>query len=332
MRALMKAMVQTGYGPPDVLELTELEQPVPRGNEVLIKVHAASINEWDWGRLRGTPLVNRAMFGFFRPRAKHRILGCDISGRVESVGARAERFQPGDAVFGDLSRSGWGGFAEYVCAREDALAIKSPRMSFAQAAAMPQAGLLALQGLRKGGIKRGQRVLVNGAGGGVGTFAIPIAKSIGAEVTGVDSRAKLDVMRSVGADHVLDYAEDDFTRSGETYDLILDVMARRSLADYRRALKPGGMCVLVGGSTSVIQQAMMFGSLGAKKIKLLLHKPDPDDLAHMNALYEEGTFVPNIDRSYGLDELVEAFRYYESGHHKGKLVVTMVLDEHRPRP
>ncbi|MDH3367543.1 MAG: NAD(P)-dependent alcohol dehydrogenase, partial [Gemmatimonadota bacterium] len=247
----MRAMVQTRYGPPDVLELRELEQPTPRDDEVLIRVHAASINEWDWGRLHGTPLVNRAMFGFFRPRTKHRILGCDISGRVESVGGRAQRFKPGDDVFGDLSHSGWGGFAEYVCARDDALAMKSPRMSFAEAAAVPQAGLLALQGLRKGGIEHRQRVLVNGAGGGAGTFAIQIAKSLGAEVTAVDSDEKLDVMRRVGADHVLDYTAEDFTRRGETYDLIVDVMARRSLADYRRALTPGGMCVLLGGSTSV---------------------------------------------------------------------------------
>lgn len=320
----MKAMVQTRYGPPDVLELKELERPTPREDEVLVKVHAASINEWDWGRLRGTPLVNRAMFGFFKPRAKHRILGCDISGRAESVGANAQRFTPGDDVFGDLSHSGWGGFAEYVCAREDALAMKSPAMSFAEAAAVPQAGLLALQGLRKGGITRGQRVLINGAGGGAGTFAIQIAKSLGAEVTAVDSGEKLDVMRRVGADYVVDYEKEDFTRRGETYDLVVDVMARRSLADYRRALTPGGMCVLLGGSTSVILRSIIFGSLGAKKVTLLLHKPDVGDLAHMNALYEEGKVLPVIDRSYTLDELPEAFRYYESGHHKGKLVVTMV--------
>ena len=319
----MKAMVQTRYGPPDVLELIELERPSPRYDEVLVKVHAASINEWDWGRLRGNLLVNRAMFGLFKPRRKHRIIGCDISGRVESVGARVSRLRAGDEVLGDLSRSGWGGFAEYVCAKEDALAIKSPNMSFQEAAAIPQAGLLALQGLQKGGIRRGQEVLINGAGGGVGTFAIQIAKSIGAEVTGVDSAEKLEVMRSVGADHVLNYSEDDFTGRGLTYDLILEVMGRRSLSDYRRALNPGGICVLVGGATSVIQKAMVFGSLGGKKIKLLLHKPDVGDLVRMNKLYEEGKCVPIIDRSYNLTELGEAFRYYESGRHTGKLVIAM---------
>lgn len=320
----MKAMVQRRYGSPDAFELTELARPTPREYEVLVRVHAASINEWDWGRLHGTPLVNRAMFGLFKPRRKHRILGCDISGRVESVGSGVRGLRPGDEVFGDLSGSGWGGFAEYVCARENVLAIKSPRMSFEEAAAVPQAGLLALQGLRKGRIERGQKVLINGAGGGVGTFAIPIAVSKGAEVTGVDSAEKLEVMRTVGADHVLDYRKDDFTRTGSTYDLILDVMARRSLSDYRRALKPNGRCILAGGSSSVILKAMTLGSLGSQKIQLLLHKPDVDDLRRMNELYEEGTYAPIIDRSYELRELAEAFRYYESGCHKGKLVIRMV--------
>jgi len=322
----MKAMVQDRYGPPDILRLTDLERPTPRADEVLVKVHAASINEWDGGRLRGKLLVNRAMFGFLRPRGKHRILGCDISGRVESMGANVTRLKVGDEVFGDLSHAGWGGFAEYVSASEDALAIKSPRMTFEEAAAVPQAGLLALQGLERGEIGRGQHVLINGAGGGVGTFAIQIAKSLGAEVTGVDGAEKLEVMRSVGADHVLDYRKEDFTRRGSTYDLIMDVMARRSLSDYRRALNPSGMCVLIGGATTVIQRAIVFGSLGAKKVKLLLHEPDVGDLARMNDFYEQGTCVPIIDRTYRLEELVEAFRYYESGQHRGKIVITVMGD------
>ena len=329
----MKAMVQNRYGPPEVLELTELERPAPRDDEVLVKVRAASINEWDWGRLRGNLLVNRVMFGFLRPRKTRRIIGCDISGRVESVGARVSRLQVGDDVFGDLSRSGWGGFAEYVCAREDVLATKLPAMSFEEAAAIPQAGLLALQGLRQGGLSQVQRVLINGAGGGVGTFAIQIAKSVGAEVTGVDSAEKLEVMRTLGADHVIDYRQEDFTGLGSSYDLILEVMARRSLSDYRRALNPGGMCVIVGGATSVIQRSMVFGSLGEKKVKLLLHKPNVDDLARMNELYEEGKCSPTIDRSFPLAELADAFRYYESGDHKGKLVVTMGAGhDGRPAP
>jgi NADPH:quinone reductase-like Zn-dependent oxidoreductase len=288
-----------------------------------VKVGAASINEWDWGRLRGKLLANRAMFGFFRPRRKHRILGCDISGRVEAVGPGVERLAVGDEVFGDLSRCGWGGFAEYVCAAEDALATKPPAMSFEQAAAIPQAGLLALQGLRMGVVGPGRSVLINGAGGGVGTFAIQLAKSAGAEVTGVDSEEKLERIRSLGADRAVDYRRDDFTRSGRTYDVILDVMARRSLSDYRRVLNPGGICVIVGGATSVILRATALGSFGEKRVKLLLHKPDRADLDRMSELFQEGTCVPVIDRTFEFSELVEAFRYYESGRHEGKVVVRM---------
>ena len=317
----MKAMVHTRYGPPESLRLVELDRPTPGAREVLVEVHAASINEWDWGRLRGKLLVNRVMFGFSRPRRRHQILGCDVSGRVEAVGAQVTRLKAGDEVFGDLSRTGWGGFAEYVCSSEDALAIKSPKMTFEEAAAVPQAGLLALQGLRMGGIREGQSVLINGAGGGAGTFAIQIAKSLGAVVTAVDGAEKMEVMRSLGADRVLDFRKDDFTRGDSSYDLLLDVMAQRSLSDYRRALNEDGVCVLVGGSTSVLQRAMAFGSLGPRKIKVLLHRPDLEDLARMSAMVEDGTCVPVIDRSYHLTELVEAFRYYESGNHKGKIVV-----------
>lgn len=329
----MKAMVQRRYGPPDVLKLTEVNRPAPRDDEVQVRVGAASINEWDWGRLRGNLLVNRAMFGFLGPRRKHRIIGCDISGRVEAVGGSVKRLRVGDDVFGDLSRCGWGGFAEYVCAREDALAIKSPAMSFEEAAAIPQAGLLALQGLRMGGVGSGRRVLINGAGGGVGTFAIQIAKSVGAEVTGVDSAEKLEMVRDLGADRAIDYRSDDFTRLGLTYDLILEVMAARSLSDYRRALNPGGICIIVGGATAVILRATLFGSLGEKRVKLLLHKPDLRDLDRMTELYEDGEYLPVIDRSFDLTELADAFRYYESGHHKGKLVVSMgARHEGRPAP
>jgi NADPH:quinone reductase-like Zn-dependent oxidoreductase len=227
----------------------------------------------------------------------------------------------GDDVYGDLSQSGWGGFAEYVCADEEALALKPPGMSFEQAAATPQAGLLALQGLRMGDVGKGRRVLINGAGGGVGTFAIQMAKSAGAEVTGVDSQDKLERVRGLGADRAIDYRQEDFTESGLTYDVILEVMARRPLSDYRRALNPGGICVLVGGATSVILRATAFGSFGEKRIKLLLHKPNRMDLDRMSELFDQGTCVPVIDRSFDLTELVDAFRYYESGRHIGKVVV-----------
>ncbi len=319
----MKAMVHTRYGSPDFLELRDVDKPEPEDDQVLVEVRAASINEWDWGRLMARPFVNRVMFGLLRPRRKNRILGCDISGRVEAIGSEIERFRPGDEVFGDLSGCGWGGFAEYVCAPEYVLALKSASMTFEQASAMPQAGLLALQGLLKGHIARGRRVLVNGAGGGVGTFAIQIAKSFGTEVTGVDSAEKLEAMRSVGADHVIDYTREDFTESGQTYDLILDVMARRSLSDYRRSLSRNGTCILVGGSTSVILKAVLFGGRGNKKIRLLLHHPNPDELVYLNELFESGEVAPVVDGVYTLSELPGALRYYAEGHHKGKVVISM---------
>ncbi len=209
----MKAVVYEKYGPPEVLHLKEVEKPVPKDNEVLIEVHAASVNSWDWDLLRGTPFLNRLMFGLLKPRYK--ILGCDIAGRVDAVGRNTKRFQPGDEVFGDLSGFGCGGFAEYVCARENALALKPATMTFEEAAAVPQAAVLALQGLRdKGQIRPGQKVLINSAGGGVGTFTVQIAKSFGAEVTGVDSTGKLDMLCSIGADQVIDYTQEDFTKNG----------------------------------------------------------------------------------------------------------------------
>lgn len=240
----MKAIVFTEYGSPDVLELREVEKPTPKDDEVLVRVHAASVNDWDVGALRGTPFVNRVLFGLLKP--KKRILGSDIAGRIEAVGKDVLQFQPGDEVFGDLSGD-WGGFAEYVCARENALVLKPASMTFEQAAAIPQAALLALQGLRdKGHIQPGQRLLLNGAGGGVGTFAIQIARLYGAEVAAVDSGEKLDMLRSLGAAHVIDYTRDDFTKAGPRYDLILDVKTNRSMFAYASALRPDGTYVTVG--------------------------------------------------------------------------------------
>ena len=219
----MKAIVYHKYSPPDVLELNEVEKPTPKDDEVLIKIHAASVNSWDWDLLRGKPFVNRLLFGLLKPKIN--ILGVDIAGQVEAVGRNVKRFEPGDEVFGDISGCGFGAFAEYVCARENVLALKSTSMTFQEAAAVPQAAVLALQGLRdKGQIQKGQKVLINGAGGGAGSFAVQIAKSFGAEVTGVDSTGKLDMMRSIGADQVIDYTQEDFTKNGQVYDLILDVV------------------------------------------------------------------------------------------------------------
>ena len=243
----MKAMVFTRYGPPDVLELRDVEKPVPKDDEVLVRVRAVSINDWDWGALHGTDFVNRVIFGLLKPKKGKQVLGSDIAGTVEAVGKNVVRFRPGDEVFGDLSGT-WGGFAEYVCAREKALALKSPGMSFEQAAAIPQPAMLAVQGLRDVvTIRPGQKVLINGGGGSTGVFAIQLAKLYGAEVTAVDSAAKLDLMRSLGADHVLDYARDDFTTRPERYDVILDVKTRRPVPECLRALNRDGTYVTLGG-------------------------------------------------------------------------------------
>jgi len=321
----MKAIVYTKYGLPDVLEFKEVEKPIPKDNEVLVKVHAASINDWDWGLLRGTPFMNRLFFGFLKPNTT--ILGSDIAGRVEAVGRNVRRFQSGDEVFGDLSGCGFGGFAEYVCARENALALKPPRMTFESAAAVPQAAVLALQGLRdKGQIQPGQKVLINGAGGGAGTFAVQIAKSFGAEVTGVDSTRKLDIMRSIGADHVIDYTVEDFTKSGQRYDWILDFAAHHSIFDYYRALRPRGIYVMAGGSTVRLFQALLLAPLisitTSKKMGILMHKPNKD-LVFIEELFKAGKVRPVIDKRYPLGEVAEALRYFGKGHARGKIVITV---------
>jgi len=321
---LMKAIVFTKYGIPDVLELREVDKPVPKDDEVLIKVYAVSINDWDWNLLQGTPFINRLLYGLFKPKKK--ILGSDIAGRIEAVGKNVERFQPGDEVFGDLSGE-WGGFAEYVCARENALALKPANMTFDEAAAIPQAAMLALQGLRdKGQIQPGQKLLINGAGGGVGTFALQIAKLHGVEVTGVDSSGKLDMLRSMGFDQVIDYTQEDFTKNGQRYDLILDVKTNRSIFNYTRALRPNGIYVTVGGSMSRIFQALFLGPLismiSKKNIRLVALKQNKD-LAYMNELFEAGKVKPVIDGPYKLSEVPEAMRYFGKGNHKGKIVITL---------
>lgn len=322
----MKASVFTKYGLPDSFKLKEVEKPAPGDNEVLVKVFAASINSWDWEILIGKPFVNRVMAGLLKPK-RIQILGCDIAGRVERVGRKVKNFQPGDEVFGDLSRSGWGGFAEYVSAREKALALKPAGMTFEQAAAIPQAALLALQALHhKGDVQPGQKVLINGAGGGAGTFAIQIAKSMGAHVTGVDSTSKLDIMRSLGADQVIDYTQEDFTRNGQCYDLIVDMMATHSISDYKRSLSPGGRFIMVGGSSALVNKLIFLGPwismTEGKKLGLLLHKANKG-MAELEALFEAGKVVPVIDRRYPLSEVPEAMRYFGSGKVAGKVVITI---------
>lgn len=325
----MKAIVFTKYGTPDVLELKEVDKPIPKGDEVLIKVYAVSINDWDWALLQGD-LINRLLNGLLKP--KRTILGSDIAGRIEAVGKNVRLFQPGDEVFGDLSGE-WGGFAEYVCARENALALKPASMSFEEAAAIPQAAMLAVQGLRdKGEIQSGQKLLINGAGGGVGTFAVQIAKLYGVEVTGVDSSEKLEMLRSMGFDHVIDYTQEDFTKNGKRYDLILDVKTNRSIFDCARALSPNGIYVTVGGSMLRLFQALLLGPwismISKKKIRIVALKPNKD-LAYMNELFETGKVKPVIDGPYKLSEVPEAIRYFGEGKHKGKVVITL---EHNKNP
>ena len=257
----MKAIVYTKYGPPDVLHLEEVEKPIPKDNEILIKVHAASVNAYDWRHLRADPFFIRLMgVGLLRP--KHKILGADIAGRVEAVGRNVTQFRPGDDVFGEGS---YGGFAEFVCVDEKRVVLKPADLTFEEAAAVPMAALTALQGLRdKGQIQAGQKVLINGASGGVGTFAVQIAKSFGTEVTGVCSTAKMDLVRSIGADHVIDYTQEDVTNNGQQYDLIFDNAAYRSISKYRRILSPGGRYVLAGGSMARLFQLMLMSMTGVK--------------------------------------------------------------------
>ncbi|MGB2862328.1 MAG: NAD(P)-dependent alcohol dehydrogenase [Sedimentisphaerales bacterium] len=322
----MKAIVYTKYGPPEVLQLKEVDKPAPRDNEVLVKVHAAAANPLDWHRMRGAPLLVRLQDGLRRP--KNPMLGADIAGRLEAVGRNVSEFQPGDEVFGDC---GWGGgFAEYVSVTEKNLVLKPTNLTFEEAAAVPVAAITALQGLRDNGqIQSGQKVLINGASGGVGTFAVQIAKSFGAEVTGVCSTRNLDMVRSIGADQVIDYTQEDFTKHGQHYDLIYDAVGNRSVSDYKRALRPRGTCVITGFTTmSRLFQHMLLGPLmsmsGSKKIGMQpVAKPNRKDLVFLKELLEAGKVKPVIDRRYPLSETAEAIRYLEKGHARGKVVITM---------
>ena len=320
----MKAAIRSRYGPPDVVQIGDIEKPVPKDNEILIKVRAAAMNPLDLFHLRGAPVL-RAIPGMRKP--KREVLGCDIAGQVEAVGKQTKQFQPGDEVFGVTGFEG-GGFAEYVCTTEDKVALKSTNCSFEQAAAIPIAGLTALQGLRDyGRIQVGQKVLVYGASGGVGTFAIQLAKLFGAEVTGVCSTGKMEATRSLGADHVIDYTREDFTKSGQLYDLILGANAYDSLFHCRRALKPGGTYVVVGGSVPKIVQAAMFASLlskfGSKKARFFIAKINQKDLIFLKELAEGGKVVPIMDRTYPLRDVVEALQYLDQKHAKGKVVLTV---------
>lgn len=322
----MRAITYSEYGSSDVLQVQEVAKPVPRDDEVLIKVRAASVNAFDWRVMRGKPLFTRLMMGgLSKPKITRP--GRDAAGQVESVGKNVTQFKPGDEVFGACP----GAFAEYVCAAEDRLVLKPANISFEAAAAVPVAAITALQGLRdKGQIQRGDTVLVDGASGGVGTFAIQIAKSFGADVTAVCSTRNVDTARSIGADHVIDYTRDDFTRRGKRYDLILAANGYHSIFAYRRALSQDGIYVMAGGGWAQIFQALLLGPLlsmvGDKKMCFLGAKIDKKDLVLLKDLLTAGKIVPVIDRRYAFGEGAEAVRYLEEGHAKGKVVITM---EHR---
>ena len=320
----MKAIVRHEYGSPDVLKLEEVQKPTPTDDEVLIKVQAVSVNRSDWEGLIGKPLYAR-IGGLRRPG--HQILGSDIAGRVEMAGRNIREFQPGDEVFGE-SPGYHGGFAEYVCAPEKTLARKPAGMTFEVAAAIPQAGVIALQGIRdKGQVQPGQKVLINGAGGSAGSFAVQLAKLYGAEVTGVDNTGKMDYLRSLGADHVIDYTKEDFTRNRNHYDLILDVIAHRSVFAYARALRPNGTYFFVGGSVATLFQILFLGPLmrkmTGKNIRILMVPQNRKDLIAVTELCEAGEIRPVIDRKYPFSEVPEAMRYVAEGRAKGKVIITV---------
>jgi len=317
----MKAILYTKYGPPDVLELRDIEKPSPKEHEVLVQIYAASINALEWRRFTLPKIMVRIMGGGIR-EPKNKSLGADFAGRVEAVGAGVTQYKPGDEVFG-IRR---GSYAEYVCAAEKFIALKPANISFDAAAALPVAALTALQALRDPGkIQTGQKVLINGAGGGVGTFAVQIAKALGTEVTAVCGPRNLDVVRSAGADHVIDYTKEDFTKNGQQYHLIVAANGYHSIFAYRRGLKPGGNYVVAGGDLRQMFQALVLGpflSRSGKKMMGMMTRPNHDDLVFLKDLIEAGKFVPVIDRCYPMAEAVEAHRYVLEGHVRGKVILT----------
>lgn len=324
----MKAIVQDRYGSPDVLEFREVDKPVVADHEVLVRVKAAAVNARDWHLMRGDPYLARLVFGFGRPKTK--IRGTDFAGQVEGVGKDVKRFRPGDEVFGEAD----GAFAEYVRASDSVVEPKPANLTFEQAAAVPLAGNTALMGLRDlGRVQPGQRVLVNGASGGVGTFAVQIAKAFGADVTGVCSARNVDLVGSLGADHIIDYAREDFTRNGQRYDVVLDLVGNRSLAQCRRALTPAGTLVLSGGGVSeggslvgpmgLILRGQALSRFVSQRLLVLTATPNKENLAALRELAESGRVTPVIDRTYSLSEVPEAVRYLEVEHARAKVVITV---------
>jgi len=318
----VKAIVYEKYGPPGVLRLEEVDKPIPKEDEVLVKIRAASINYGDAVLVRGKPLVGRLWSGLFAP--KHKILGTDIAGQVEAVGSKARQFELGDEVFADIGDCGFGAFAEYVAVPEKALAPKPANITFEEAAVVPQAAVVALQGLRnKGQIQQGYKVLVNGASGGIGTFAVQITRAFGAEVTGVCGTRNLDMVRSIGAHYVIDYTQEDFTQNGERYDLVFDIVANRSISDYLRALNPGGTYVACAFNPTAMFLGPLMSKKDGKRVTSFYQKPDVEDLIFIKRFIEAGKIKPVIDRRFPLNEVPEAMHYLEAGCGYGKIAIMM---------
>jgi NADPH:quinone reductase-like Zn-dependent oxidoreductase len=320
----MKAIVCRQYGSPDVLHLEDVDTPEPGEKEVRVKILATSINAGDWHLMRADPWLVRLAFGLRAPR--HPVFGADIAGVVDTVGEGTFRFKPGDPVFGDVSANGFGGFAEYVCVPEDRLAPKPAGLSFEQAACVPAAGMTALQGVRdKGELKAGEHILINGASGGVGSYAVQIAKALDAEVTGVCSTRNVDYVRELGADHVIDYTKEDFSRRGKQYDVIVAANGNQSIFDYKRALRPGGRYVSTGGAFKQFIQAATIGAILSKfsdvTMRDMLMHAKTEDLLFLSQLIEEGKLKPFIDRTYPLEQVPDAIRHMEDQHVQGKLAI-----------
>ncbi|MBT8204354.1 MAG: NAD(P)-dependent alcohol dehydrogenase [Eudoraea sp.] len=318
----MKAIICSQYGPPEDLHLEEVDLPDPGPGEIRIKVKSTAINDYDWSLVRGKPILYRLVYGLFKPKSSARIPGMEVSGVVDALGEDVSHFQLGDSVYGDISRYGFGSFAEYLCIDEKAVFSKPPEMSFEEAAALPHAALLAWQGFKLGQLKQDQNILINGAGGGVGTLGLQMAKLNGNHVTGVDTGEKLELMRTIGFDEVLDYKKTDFTSTGKRYDLILDTKTNRAPSAYRRALSPGGVYVTVGGKLGRILQLLGTRLLGNKNLHLLSLKPN-EGLEHVDQLYCEGHLKIVIDGPYPLEKIPWAIGYFGAGRHTGKVVISL---------
>ncbi len=322
----MKAIVYSTYGSPEVLQLKEVATPTPKDNEVLIKVHATSVNSWDWDLLRGTPFIVRLVGGgILKPQIN--ILGCDVAGTIEAVGKKVKKIKVGDDVFGDLSGGNWGGFAEYTCAREGELTLKPASITFEQAASLPQAAVMALQGVQDyGQVKPGQKVLINGAGGGIGSFAIQLAKNAGAEITAVDKASKFKFMHLLGANHIIDYQKEDFTKNNQQYDLILDVVGHHSIYEYKQSLTPNGMYRMMGGPTPLILQSFFVAPFitmfSNKKMGVLAQKTNKN-LSYLAKQVEAGKLKTSIDKVFPLTQTAKAIQYLGSGNAQGKVVVSI---------